>query len=144
MFTLVRLCKVCKIGKYRDTVSVEPGSKPFLARYRSRRANFYVSWELKILFPYTKDTLNVSDESRYCIGVGVADTYFLYRDQPCQIRFESRRPCSSCACSSSSLAAAIAPASSQTRCRTPHPEKEQSHSEVRVKVNITTQHSSQG
>ena len=56
---------------------------PFLARYRPRRANFYVSCVLKILFPYTRDTLNVSDESQYCIGVGVADTYFLYRDQPC-------------------------------------------------------------
>jgi len=56
----------------------------FLARYRSRRAIFYVSCVLKILFPYTRDTLNVSDEPRYCIGVGVADTYFLYRDQPCK------------------------------------------------------------
>ena len=59
----------------------------FLARYRSRRAIFYVSCVLKILFPYTRDTLNVSDEPRYCIGVGVADTYFLYRDQPCHRGF---------------------------------------------------------
>ena len=54
----------------------------YLVRFRSRRANFCVSWVSKTLFPYTKDTLNVSDEPRYSLGVGIADTYFLYRDQP--------------------------------------------------------------
>ena len=32
---------------------------------------------------YTKDTLCVSKEPRYSIGVGFADTDFLYREQPC-------------------------------------------------------------
>ena len=38
-----------KVEKYRDTVSVEPGSMPFLARSLSRQANFWVSSVQKIL-----------------------------------------------------------------------------------------------
>ena len=60
-----------KAGKDRDTVSVEPV-----------RAVVWVSCAHKTLFAYNKDTSCVSKEIRYSIGVGIADTDFLYRDQP--------------------------------------------------------------
>ena len=54
----------------------------FLALYLCRRANFWESCAQKTLFAYTKDTLCVLEEPRYSIGVGIADTDFLYREQP--------------------------------------------------------------
>ena len=54
----------------------------FLARYLCRRAFFWVSCAQMTLLAYSKDTLRVSKEPRYRIGVGIADTDFLHRDQP--------------------------------------------------------------
>ena len=49
-----------KVGKYRDTVSVEPGSKPFCGSVSVSTDNFLGVECTKDTFCFTNDTLGVS------------------------------------------------------------------------------------
>ena len=54
------MCLRSKVGKYRDRVSVEPGSQPFCDSVSVSIENVWVSSLQKILFANTNDTLDVS------------------------------------------------------------------------------------
>ena len=64
-----------KAGKYRDTVSVEPGSKPFCGSVSVSTENFWVSSVQKILFAYTNDTLDMSTETNTGLILVSKDTF---------------------------------------------------------------------
>ena len=49
-----------KVGKCRDTVSVEPGSRPFLGSVSVSETHFFGVAGKKDTFSYTNDTLRVS------------------------------------------------------------------------------------